>query len=289
MDETQFKKQNKFPLCSKSPIEYLIPFKERQETLLKIRNEVIDAYGEDISGECPKRRVCFGDCLGRPLFWKSATALPYLQTLVKSQSEQPNEILATGCNTCEIKTTCSKTCPTVNDMLNKNLTPEPRIVYKSIYNEEDYSPIDNSNKIDSIKNITIPWDVLDIKKADLVKEYLYNERDFKYVANKFGLSNQSAAKRELYSAINKLTEFARMRDFINNNPDKLNRKNQYEILYSIYHKNEPINEVANRFGISKQAVSNLISRTIKDNNIKIDKFMVEKDSKLIFNGLEIFK
>jgi len=289
MDENKFKQLNKFPVCTRSPFEFLIPYKERQETLLKIKNESIDKYGEDLSTECTKRLVCLGDCLGRPLP-NVPTAQPFLKELQKTQIIKNNELFISGCNNCPILKNCTKSCPTINDYINRNNTREPKIIYQNSYIDKYDHNIDEDNiSLTKILNeLAIPWDALSAKKIEIVKMYIYQERDFKYIANNFKLNNEAEAKYIFYSSLNKLSEFGIMRKFFEDNENDLT-ETQKNAIRLVYYDNLSLDNVAKILGTSKQAISNLLSRIITTYNIKWHKFVTKKNGQPVYQVLEIIK
>jgi len=291
MDDKTFKKLMKPPACTKNPIEFLIPYDIRYETLRKIKNECIDIYGQDISFECNKRLVCFTNkCLGRELPWKSPTALPYLKQFAKTVGikEGDDYFIQTDCNSCPIAKTCTYTCAQINDNINKQKILEPTLIYKdttdnliSTYEDENISIEIFDN------NLKIPWDALTKHKMEVVKKYLYENRDFKYVADSLGFANQAAAKYQFYSALNTLSEWAIMRKFVASNP-KLT-ENQLTILTMVYVDNLSLTAVAKRLKISKQAVAQAINRVVKVNKIKWSKFVKKQGKKVIYTVPQILK
>ena len=292
MDETEYKKFNKFPSCNVAPFSFLIPSKIRKETLLKIKNESIDLYGEDLSGECPKRKVCAisKECLGRPLPFNSPTAKPYLDQLAKTQKIIGEKLFVTTCTDCSIAKSCSKSCPTVNDFLKRGTSPSPKLYYSPNTNElkAEIENYDESIPKALLQINNIPWEILTEKQTNIIKSYIYDQRDFLTVANKFNLTNQAEAKYVFYSALNKLSEYGILRQFIDNNEDKLT-KVQLEVLKFIYFDNNSFTETAAFFGLTKQGVSNIITRVIEKFNIKFTKFVSKKEGKVIYNILEFLK
>lgn len=288
MDDIDFKKKFKFPACTQVPWKNLIPREEREAVLRQVRQEVIDAYGHTLD-ECPKRKLCWTkNCMGRPLEWKSASALPYLKKFAAIVGIQEGEdYFVKDCGGCPIRTTCSSPCYQINDFINRDKVKEPQIYYKDSIDNLDSSETTLTDKtVDYFNTFSIPWDSLNKRKSDTVKKYLYEQRDFKYVADSLGLTNQAAAKYEFYSALNKLSEFGIMRRFLIANQEKLT-ENQKKILNEVYFNNTSLTNTAKKLNITKQAVSIAISRVIKLNKIKWHVFVKKSGNKVIYNLMEV--
>ena len=212
--------------CNEPPWAIFIPPMDRPEILRIIRQECIDIYGQSYD-ECPKRLTCFKKtCMGRPLPWESPTARPYLDLLKKTQDIRKKEMfIQTDCSTCPIVNICSSPCNQVLDFIERDRAIEPYMDYKdnleNIKNEriEVYEP-----SALLFNGADIPWDVLTKRKQEVIKKYLYEGRDFRYVGETLGIKNQARAKYEFYSAITKLAEYANVRDFLKNNNHKLTAK-----------------------------------------------------------------
>ena len=291
MDDNKYKLDFKFPSCLSSPWSYLIPFKIRKETLLKIKNECIDIYGEDLTEECSKRLVCLTKtCLGRQIPWKSPTAKPYLDLFAKRFNlKEDDDFFVSTCGGCPIKTTCTKTCPMVNDFNKRNTIQEPKMFYNETLLEKQLDNLlDNEVTLNSLNNLKLPWDCLTEDKVNIVKTYLFEQRDFLYVAEKFNLNNQARAKYEFYASLTRLSEFGVIRKFLEERSSELTDK-QLTIFNKAYIENLPLNEIAKQLLISNQAVSNSISRVIDNYNIKWTHFVRKKNDKVIYNIPEILK
>ena len=75
MNENSFKKRFKQAACTSQPWKYLISKDIREDTLHKIRQETMQAYGFSMD-ECPKKSVCLTKkCMGRNLPWLSETEM----------------------------------------------------------------------------------------------------------------------------------------------------------------------------------------------------------------------
>jgi hypothetical protein len=290
MDDKLFKKENRMAACTENPIEKLIPANIRRETILKIKNESIDVYGYDVMGECPKRKVCMKkQCIGRPLAWKSETAKPYLETLAKASNIVSDELfIVTDCSTCPIVKSCDSLCNQVTDFINRDQSKEPNISYRNL--TENLLPDDQYIEEPEIfnNNLEIPWDILTEQKKDIIKKYVYEQRDFGAVAKAMGILNQARAKYFLYAALTRLSEYAIMRQFISDNRDRLT-DTQYNVLYNVYFANKKLIEVASDSGVTKQAVSKLINQIIEKNRIKWYVFVRKEGNKVVYNVPNILK
>ena len=290
MEIKKFKKLNKPSTCTLPPwAVYILP-RQRPEILRIIRQETIDYLGYHLD-ECPKRKVCITkSCLGRPLPWKSKTAKPYLDKLAKSLNIKNGEDLYinTDCRTCPFYTDCENPCNQVLDFIEREKSLEPDMNYKETL--EYVKPKgDVLEPVDLLVNSDdIPWDVLSERKKKVIKKYLYEQRDFRYVAESEGFYNQAAAKYEFYSALNKLSEYGVFRKFITEYSHLLTPR-QYEILTLIYLNNKKIVQVAAYLGISKQSVQQTVARVIKKHNIKWKKFVRKQGNKTIYTTAEVLK
>lgn len=286
MSEEEYKK-SKYAACTTAPWELLIPLKDRKETIRTIKQESIENYGEDFT-ECPKRLVCIGsECIGRPLPWKSKTAQPYLEKLSKTQSIKDGELYVQSCNVCPIAKTCKSTCSQVTDFINRRKTEEAELVLREDIEHVEL-PLESTRASEEVKSLQVPWDVLPADKQQLVREYLYNFKDFKSTSEKLDLNNQARAKYEFYAALTRLSEFGVMRKFLNENSHKLTNS-QKEVLGRVYFGKMNYEEVAKSLKITKQAVSNIVNRTIKKHNIKWTSFVTKKGKKINYNVPLILK
>lgn len=292
MDDNTFKKLNRPSSCTEVPFKYLIPAGIREETLLTIRQESIDIYGQDLAGECPKRFVCAKkDCLGRPLPVLSPTAQPYLAELVKTQRVVEDELfITTSCAGCPIVKTCASTCNQISDFIDRDKVTEPPITYKPITDNviaEEYT--EEATPFTLVAS-DIPWDCLNEQRTKIIKMYLYEQKDFQHVSNTLGLNNPAYCKYEFYAGLTKLSEYAVMRKFLEQElwEERLTAK-QYNICQSIYHYNMSITEAAADNRITKQAAQQMVARVIKQHKIKWTKFVYKKGNKVIYNVPMIMK
>lgn len=287
MNEKKWKLNNKFAACTKPPWKSLIHKDKRDSVLRQIRQECIDIYGYDLD-ECPKRKMCFTkECIGRPLPWKSPTALPYLEQLKNIYKIENKELFIENCENCPIKKECTSNCSQVNDFLNRNASKEVNLLYKDTI--ENFPPdfsIDNETTYNPLYG-DIPWDILNKKRKLIVKLYIYKQNDFKYIADKLNLNNQAYVKYEFYAGLTKLSEYAKLRKFINSKP-KLTPK-QEKILKRIYLDNKTITKVSKELNLSKQNIQQIVKRVIEKYNIKWSKFVYKTDNKVIYNIPKILK
>lgn len=285
--DNNWKKQNKPSACTSAPWEHLIPKNKRYETMRKIRQECIEQYGYEFD-ECPKRLICFKKtCIGRPLPWLSPTAVPYLKKLSETHKIKNEELYIQGCEGCPIYDTCNKPCPEVWDFMQKMKIQDVHVSYK-----ENVDNFIISEEPETIKRneffLTIPWEVLPEKRSEVVKKYLYQHKDFKKISEELNLNNQSRAKYEFYSALNKLSEYAVMRKFLIENKSKLTDK-QKDILNSVYIDNLSLTDTGKSYKISVQAIQQTIKRVVNNNNIKWEIFVKKENNKTIYNIPELFK
>lgn len=288
MDENKFKKANKPPACSLAPWFDLIPENIRHDTMRKIRQETIEAYGYSMD-ECPKRLVCFTKkCIGRPLPWKSETAKPYLDQLKTTQNIVKDELFISGCDGCPIAKTCSKPCQQIENFMNRHYKPEPNLILKdNMENLTDKPQNDNFIPFDS--SLEVPWDILDDKKKSVVKSYLFNNKDFETIAKELGFYNQSAVKYVFYSALTKMSEYGTMRKFLDSDRSNELTDKQYRILLKVYRSGKKMWEIAKEEKSTKQAIQQSIKRVIQKFSIKWQVFAIKKGNKVIYNVPQLFK
>ncbi len=283
MNDTEFKIKYKFPACTKAPWVKFIPYEKRYETMRQIRMESIDIYGYPFD-ECPKRLMCISkQCIGRPLPWKSPTARPYLIAFARAHNVPvEDEYYVKGCDSCPIRKTCERPCYQVEDFINRRKTREP--VFLECSNIDNYyiEP-QQEESVDILgKGLKAPWDILNETKLRIVRGYLYEGKDFKYLADILNLTNQSRVKYEFYSALNKMSEYATMRKFLQENVGEFTDK-QWNILKSVYLENNTLTETANNANISKQAVQQMIARIVKKYNLTWQNFVKKKGTRVIYD------
>lgn len=284
-------KKYKFACCTQPPWKHLIPKIDRENIAHKIRQETIEIYGEHYDS-CIKRHFCIkNECLGRPLPMKSKTAKEYLEILKRYYRIKNGELFIDNCSTCSLASGCSSTCYQVNDFLNRHKEKQIQIIFKeSVDNAqvEEGAILTNSGRNINIDRNNIPWDVLPKKKRNILKKYLFEYKNFSTIAKECKYLNRATSKQEFYYAMNKLSEFAVMREFINNNKNKLTKK-QKSILIDIYINNKTRAEVAKKLDVSKQAVQQQISRVVQEHGISWDIFVKRVKGKLKYFVPEVFK
>lgn len=286
-----FKKSFKPASCTTQPWKYLIPKDIREDVLHKIRRETLEAYGVSMD-ECSKRSTCFTkECAGRSLPWLSKTAKPYLDKLKLTHNIVNDELFIVGCEGCPIAKQCSSPCFQVNDYLNRFKSKEPNLVYKENLENHINEDILIENRPALFGNKDIPWDCISAKKQEIVKGYLYEGKSFFVLAKELKLSNQAYCKYEFYSALNKLSEFGVVREFIKENEQILKNENnhQYEILKEIYVNNETIVGLAKKRGTSKQAVHQSLTKVLNKYKVKFTVFVKKVGNKVVYNTPEVFK
>jgi len=289
MDEKNWKKKNKHPMCTQAPWYKLLPYEHKDSILRKIKQETINEYGYSME-ECPKREECAkGDkCIGRPLPWKSKTAKPYLDKLKLIKPIKNNELYVTSCGDCPIRAKCTKVCIEINDYINRGKTREPKLTYKD--NIDNFTELEQKNIIPKGLNklLTVPWDILSSRKRQIVELYIHKRRDFKHIADLLDLNNQARVKYEFYSALTKLSEYATMREFLKKYEKELNEK-QLKVLRKVYIDNNTKTKTAEILNISKQAIQQTISRVVNQYSIKWKRFVRKKGNRTIYNTIRIFR
>ena len=296
MDNLSYKKKYKPSACTRAPWEYLIPFEVRKEVMRQINQECMDIYGYSYE-ECPKRMICIGkSCIGRPLPWDSPTARPYLEKLAETQTIENEELfIQTDCSSCPLFTTCKSPCFQIDDFLQRDRVQEPQLHYQAKTSTLDHLseniPLELSKSSESealFGTGDIPWDCLPTQKQQIIKKYLYEQLDFKYIAEQLGVNNQARCKKEFYYGLTKLSEFAIMRKFIEEEGSNLTEQ-QKILLKKTYIENKTYKEIAKELEVSAQNVQQVVSRVIKKYNIKWPVFVYTKGNKIYYNVPEVFK
>jgi DNA-binding CsgD family transcriptional regulator len=279
--EKKWKKINRPAACNSNPLDNLITGPDRYDILQKIRQECIDIYGDDIISECNKRKVCFTKkCLGRELPWKSPTAAPYLKRLEETQNIS-NELMyvSTDCSACPMVKSCASVCAQVSDFISRDKITEPAMNKKQFLEKTVTKTIDNSNE--RLFAADIPWDALSGRREQIIRLRLYDRHDFKYIASKLNLNNQARAKYEYYAALTTVSEYIVMREFLATNPELTVR--QKAVLDLVYTSNYKLCQVAEKLGVSKQAVQQLVDRIISKFGIKWPRFVWKKGNRVVYN------
>jgi predicted DNA-binding protein (UPF0251 family) len=289
MNELKFKKENRMGACNSPPWAQFIEPMKRPEILRIIRQETIDAYGYSMD-ECPKRLTCFKkECIGRPLPYESPTARPYLEKLETTQKVVDGEMfIVTDCSTCPLFKTCSSPCNQVLDFIERDKKSEPSLSYKNTTDnlEAEVAFLEPANF--SVGSADIPWDAIASKKAEIIRKYLYEQRDYRHIAETMDLNNQARVKYEFYSAINKLAEYAAVRKFLTTHGKELTPR-QLEIFELVYKENLTFVKAAERLGISKQSVQQTVSRILKRYKVKWHNYVRKRGNKVLYNVPELFK
>ncbi len=287
MNEKDFKDKLKRGACTKRPWEHLVPYEKRYEVIRQVKQECIDLYGYDFE-ECPKRMVCFTkDCMGRPLEWKSPTARPYLIEFAKLHGLKVNEeFYLKNCDSCPIRLICTSTCGQVNDWINRSKQGEPNITYKDNTENLQAEEVGGAVRVALLDGLEIPWDCISKRKQKVVKSYLYEQKDFKFIADTQDLNNQARAKYEFYSALNRLSEYAIVRKFLKEQYKTLTQK-QALIMHEIYFNNSTLTKTAKKLNITKQAVSQIVNRVIEAHNLKWQTFVRKTGNRVIYNVPEV--
>ncbi len=291
MDEKNFKKIHKPAACTKSPWDHLVTGPTKYDILAKIRQESIEQYGTSYE-ECPKRKVCLTkQCIGRPLPWLSKTAKPYLDQLQNTHTIKSGDLFLNSCDTCSIAKSCTSVCGQMNDYLLRDKSEEPQLVYKeSIDNLEPENLGDGA--VDNIfgKGFKVPWDVLTKRRADTVKKYLYEHKDFLMIAKELGYYDQAKARYEFYAALTKLSKYAVMRKFMEDNTDtEAIERRDFSILNDIFFINKTMTEAAYNWGMSKQAIHQMIQKYKRRHKLKWQIFVKKSGNKVQFNVPEMLK
>lgn len=286
-NDKTWKLRNKPPACTRPPWRYLIPYKDRPEILRKIRQECVEIYGKSFD-ECSKRLDCVGkDCVGRPLPWKSPTARRYLEQLKKTHKIVNEELYIEGCETCPLVKTCKKPCLEVIDSSNKTKSREPKLIYKDFLDNLQRESVEDTD-LRTLNTKNIPWDILDDTKKEVIKKYVSENKDFKTIANQLGLTNQARVKYIFYSSLTKLSEYAIVREFIEENKFLITPK-QLRVLNLIYKENKTKTEVAKELGLTKQSIGQILNRVFNKYNVKWKVFVKKKGTRVVYNTEEIVK
>lgn len=289
MNELKFKKEERMGACNSPPWAQFIEPMKRPEILRIIRQETIDAYGYSMD-ECPKRLTCFKkECIGRPLPYESPTARPYLEKLETTQKIVDGEMfIVTNCQACPLFKSCKSPCNQVLDFIERDKKSEPSLTYKNTTDnlEAEVAILEPANF--SVGAADIPWDAIASKKAEIIRKYLYEQRDYRHIAETMDLNNQARVKYEFYSAINKLAEYAAVRKFIEDHGHELTDR-QLEIFELVYKKNLTFVKAAELLEISKQSVQQTVSRILRRYKVKWHTYVKKRGNKVLYNVPELFK
>src|ERR1043165_3193225 len=280
MNELKFKKEERMGACNSPPWAQFIEPMKRPEILRIIRQETIDAYGYSMD-ECPKRLTCFKkECIGRPLPYESPTARPYLDKLETTQKIVDGEMfIVTDCSACPLFKNCKSPCNQVLDFIERDKKSEPSLTFKNTTDnlEAEVAILEPANFI--VNPTDIPWDAIPSKKAEIIRKYLYEQRDYRYIADSMDLNNQARVKYEFYSAINKLAEYAAVRKFLVKHGSELTAR-QLEIFELVYKQNLTFVKAAEKLQISKQSVQQTVSRILKRYKVKWHTYVKKRGNKV---------
>lgn len=290
-DENRFKRTFRPPSCTMAPWYNLISKDQRDQVMRAIRQETVEAYGYSMD-ECVKRKTCLTkSCIGRPLPFKSETAKPYLEKLKQTHKIEDELLYISNCDSCQIVKSCKSPCYQLNDFLNRASSKEAEIVPQE--NLENHVIENITNTSETINNFimtsnNIPWDCLTETRKAVIKKYLYEKKDFYVIAKELDLNNQARVKYEFYSALTRLSEFAIMRKFLQDNSKELTTK-QIETLNSVYTDNLSLTDAAKKHSVSKQAIQQILTRVVNKYNIKWSIFVSKQGNKIVYNVPELFK
>lgn len=299
MNNKKYRIETKMACCTQPPWRNIIDPSDRAEILRKIKQECIDEYGYAFD-VCPKSLLCLEKkCMGRPLPWKSETAQPYLAELKKTQTFILNEEtgeeelqIITDCKLCEVYKDCKVPCRQVNDFLERDVSQTSIsnnfITYKD--NLENIVPVQLVFGPINLKvsEKDLAWDVLSKENKEIIKRYLYDERDYRSIAEKLGLFNQSYCKCKFYYALTRLAKFSIIRMFLKENLQALTDRQQ-QIMIEVYMNNKTYKKVAKELNISIQSVHETITRVVKNHNIRWPKFVRKTKGKIVYNVPKLFK
>jgi len=233
--------------------------------------------------------VCFAKtCIGRPLPFKSTTAKPYLEMMKQSQNIVNDELFLSNCDTCPIAKICKSSCAQVNDFLGRDRTIEPELIYRETLDNIEVD--DFSETVSRIlgNNIKVPWDSVNKLRRDVIKKYLYEQKDFLTVAKELGLTDQARARYEFYAGLTTLSEYGTFRAFIEEKGDTLT-KQQSDVLAMVYKANLNTVQTAKVLEISKQAVQQIIARVVEKHGLKWTVFVKKENNKLVYKVPELLK
>jgi len=132
----------------------------------------------------------------------------------------------------------------------------------------------------------IPWDCLEESKRSLVYDYMYNKLDFDGLAKKYNLNNKARAKREFYYCLTRLSEFAKMRELLEEQAIELTEI-QKAILNYYYYDNLTLQQIADIFDVSKQNIQQHLKKVIKTFDVKWTVFAKKSGKKVMYNIPEV--
>jgi len=290
MNQRDYKRANKPSACTLPPWAIHIPPKVRADTLRQIRQECIDIYGHSFD-ECSKRKICITkSCMGRPLPWKSKTAKPFLEQLVNTHKLNDSDelLIGTNCDICPIKPICTSVCNQVTDFIDRKKSAESTVYIDEYLEKVNRKKVKDSSAKLKFTISDLPWDCLNEREQLVVKEYYIEQRDYRYVAEKFGFYNQAASKYFICIKLNKLAKFAAMRLFLAERGSELNTKHRL-LFEELYIKNKKQKEVVESLGYSAFYISQQVKRIKLKYNIRWHTFVRRKKGKTIYSILEVMR
>lgn len=283
-----FKSKYRPAVCTTNIFKNVVTPTEADIVLEQIRQESIELYGKDLSAECSKRKVCFGkECLGRELPVQSPTAQHYIKALSKTHTIKDGKLfITTNCQMCPISDKCANVCDQNVDYLQRDYIQSPDLQYQSNIDISPPTMIPDIKLTSNLDLANVPWDVLSSKQQQLVKSYLYQHQNFAVVARECKIKSISQCRYVFYSALNKLSETAAVRNLLESptvsDADK-------EILTWLYVNNWSMQECADRLNVSKQAVSARLKRILNRHHVKWHVFVRKVRNKVVYNTPMVLK
>lgn len=233
---------------------------------------------EDFNGrnlfeqECPKSRICDGECLGRPI-----PMYPEIEPLVSKYGLVPGTfqdrdvwiLKVDTCGTCPFKSECTKVCPSMSAFHERtrnkedyflancsDMTSVTDVWLEKLYfdNEEESW----SNKM-QLSGDDIAWDCLSEPQKAAVFMVLVQGKSFDQVAIIKKVDKKTV--RQAYdSGMSKLKEYGLARRAL-----KADRSCLFSIEY--YENSNNIKGLADSFGVSTYTVSTKVSLFRKKHGI----------------------
>lgn len=292
MNDADFKKKNKPPLCTEDPFLALVPKNLTHEIINIARQRSRDHGLDDYDFGCPKRFTCDGQCSGRPVPDYIPELKPYIEKL-KHLITSDGLMYVNKCDQCPIAITCKKTCSQIadymergknkDDITNKSdpviLTtdyalgtwvseqpgsdePQPGVLSELI---SRYGSIQ-----DAIENL--PWEAINERRKRLVRMYIFEGKDFRACAKEIGYSNGTVARNEFYRSLTTLSKFATVRYYIELHRDEI-PDFDYELLQLRYYQFLTVSEIAKQLGLPIGTVRSRLFRFISRSSLKYTKYV----------------
>jgi DNA-directed RNA polymerase specialized sigma subunit len=136
--------------------------------------------------------------------------------------------------------------------------------------------------------LEIPWDCISDKKRQVIKLYLYEQKDFLHIAKQMGLYNQASSKYEFYTALTKLSKIGTIRKFVKDNWESFSDYHK-SLLEEAFINNKSYVQIAKDRNITPQGVQQVITRILKKNKVKWQTYIYRKKGKLYYNVPAILK